>query len=84
MAEGSDYSVPHSEAAEKEEEEVGTVSPMGKTYPLNSKRIFADQIFEVTTLLDLPRGVSVAETHQLIEGKLLELGHSRAAGTNED
>ena len=65
MAEGSDYSVPHSEAAEKEEEEeeVGTVSPTGKTYPSNSKTIFADQIFEVTTLLDLPRGASVAETH---------------------
>ena len=45
------------------------------TYPLNSKRIVADQLFEVATLLDLPKGASVAETRQLIEGKLLELGH---------
>jgi len=74
MAEGSDYSLPHSEAAEKEEE-VEIMFPTGETYPLNSKRIVADQLSEVATLLDLPRGVSVAETRQLIDGKLLELEH---------
>ncbi|XP_065915676.1 myosin-13-like [Dysidea avara] len=74
MAEGGNYSEPHSGAAEIVED-VGTMFPTGKTYPLNSKRIVADQIFELATLLDLPSGASVTETRQLIEGRLLELGH---------
>jgi len=74
MAEGGDYSEPHSEAAELVEN-VGSMFPAGRTYPLNSKRIVADQIFEIATLLNLLRGASVAETCQLIEGRLLELGH---------
>jgi len=49
--------------------------PAGKTYPLNSKRIVADHLFEIATLLNLSRGASVAETCQLLEGQLLELGH---------
>ena len=71
MAKEANYLEPHSEAAD----DVGTMFPTGKTYPLNSKRIVADQIFEIATLLDLPGGASVAETRQLTEGRLLELGH---------
>jgi len=74
MAEGGDHSEPHSEAVELMED-VGAIFLAGKTYPLNSKRIVADQIFKIATLLNLPRGASVAETRQLIEGRLLELGH---------
>ena len=74
MAEGGNYSEPHSGAVEIVED-VGTMFPTGKTYPLNSKRIVADQIFELATLLDLPSGASGTETRQLIEGRLLELGH---------
>ena len=67
MAEGGDYSEPPSEAAELVEN-VGAMFPARRTYPLNSKRIVADQIFEIATLLDLPRGASVTEIRQLIEG----------------
>ena len=55
MAEGGNYSKPHSGAVEIVED-AGTMFPTGKTYPLNSKRIVADQIFELVTLLDLPSG----------------------------
>ena len=73
MAEGGNHSEPHSGAAEIAED-VGTMFPTRKTYPLNSKRIVVYQIFELATLLDLPRGALVTETHQQIEGRLLELG----------
>ena len=73
MVEGGNYSEPHSGDVEIVED-VGTMFPTGKTYPLNSK-IVADQIFELATLLDLPSGASVTETRQPIEGRLLELGH---------
>jgi len=45
------------------------------TYPLNSKRIVASQLQTLASLLDLPRGASMEETHQLIEGRLMEMGH---------
>ena len=63
MVEEGDYSEPHSEAAELVKN-VGAMFPAGKTYPLNSKTIVADQIFEIASLLNLPRGASVAETRQ--------------------
>jgi len=71
MAEEGDYAEPHSVAAEIVEDHVSD----RKTYSLNPKRIVADQIFEIATLLDLPERTLVVETHQLIEGKLLELGN---------
>ena len=62
MAEGGNYSETHSRA-EEIVEDIGTMFLTGKTYPLNTKRIAADQIFELATLLDLLRGASVTETH---------------------
>ena len=62
MAEGGKYSEMHS-GAEEIVEDIGTMFLTGKTYPLNTKRIVADHIFELATLLDLLRGASVTETH---------------------
>jgi len=51
-----------------------TMYPAGKTYPLNSKRTVASQS-NTASLLDLPGETSMVETHQLIEGRLMEMGH---------
>ena len=53
MAKGGNYSELHSRAVEIVED-AGTMFPTEKTYLLNSKRIVADQVFELVTLLDLP------------------------------
>ena len=41
-----------------------------KTYPLNSKRLTAEVLTKVAKGLGLPTSASVAETRQLVEGKL--------------
>ena len=43
-----------------------------KTYPLNSKRLTAGILSRVARALGLPTRGSVAETRQIIEGKLGE------------
>ena len=49
--------------------------PEGKVYPLNSKRLTSSQLQALANALELPSGASSEETRQLIEGRLMELGH---------
>ena len=46
-----------------------------KTYPLNSKRLTAEVLTKVAKGLGLPTSTSLAETRQLVEGKLEEQQH---------
>ena len=63
----------NSEASAKEE--LVIQFPEGRSYPLNSKRIVAVQLQALAEILGLPGGASTEETRQLIEGKLMEMGH---------
>ena len=67
----------NSEASSREELVVQQEDiPEGKTYPLNSKRIVSDQLQVLAKVLGLPGSrASMEETRQLIEGRLLEMGH---------
>ena len=47
-------------------------SHVTKTYPLNSRRLTAETLSRIAKALGLPTTASVAETRQLIEGKLGE------------
>ena len=49
--------------------------PEGVTYPLNSKRLITSQLRRLTAMLELPSDGTLATLRQLIEGKLIELGH---------
>ena len=66
----------NSEASSREELAIGHEDfPEGRTYPLNSKRLISGQLQALAKILGLPGGASMEETRQLIEGKLIELGH---------
>ena len=66
----------NSEASSREELAIGHEDfPEGRTYPLNSKRLLSGQLQALAKILGLPGGASMEETRQLIEGKLIELGH---------
>ena len=74
----------NSEASSREELAIGQEEfPEGRTYPLNSKRTYplnskrliSSQLQVLAKMLGLPGGALTEETHQLIEGKLMELGH---------
>ena len=53
-----------------------TTLPIRKSsYPLNSKRIVANQLQALAKSLELLTGASLSETRQLIEGRLLDLGY---------
>ena len=49
--------------------------PEGTVYPLNSKRLVTQQLQRLVGMLNLPMTASSSSTLQLLEGKLLELGH---------
>ena len=49
--------------------------PQGPTYSLNSKRLKAVHLQRIAESLGLPTQGTVAVTRQLIEGKLMEMGH---------
>ena len=51
------------------------VLPDGATYPLNSKKIVVNQLRKLAAMLELPSEGTFATLRQVIEGKLLELGH---------
>ena len=51
------------------------VLPDGATYPLNSKKIVVNQLRTLAAMLELPSEGTSATLRQVIEGKLLELGH---------
>ena len=51
-----------------------TILPEGNVYPLNSKKIVADQLHRLAGMLGLPSSSTGSSTRQLIEGKLLEMG----------
>ena len=51
------------------------VLPDGATYPLNSKKIVVNQLRTLAAMLELPSEGTAATLRQVIEGKLLELGH---------
>ena len=66
----------NSEASLREELAIGQEEfPEGRTYPLNLKRLISGQLQALAKMLGLPGGASTEETCQLIEGKLMELGH---------
>ena len=66
-----DYLALPSQSAEDDEVEV--LLPKGTVYPLNSRRLVADQLHRLAGMLNLPTSSTVAATRQLIEGKLLEM-----------
>jgi len=70
-AEGGGYL----ELDEKTIVESGNLFPDGRTYSLNSKRLTTNELSVIATMLEIPGGVSVTETRQLIEDRLGEIGH---------
>ena len=55
------------------EGDAGDRSPVNvKTFPLNSRRLTADNIIRIAKGLELPTTASQADTRQMIEGKLVE------------
>ena len=51
------------------------VLPDGAAYPHNSKKIVVNQLKKLAAMLELPSEGTSATLRQVIEGKLLELGH---------
>ena len=51
------------------------ILPDGANYPLNSKKIVVNQLRKLAAMLELPSEGISATLRQVIEGKLLELGH---------
>ena len=49
--------------------------PEGAIYPLNSKKIVVSQLRRLASMLELPSEGTSATLRQVIEGKLVELGH---------
>jgi len=45
----------------------------GAVYPLNSRRVIADQLYRLAGMLDLPTSSTVAAMQPPIEGKLIEM-----------
>ena len=58
-------------------EEGGERVPQAKetTYPLNSRRLTARSVLRIAEGLGLPTTASLADTRQMIEGRLIEKGH---------
>ena len=48
------------------------------TYPLNSKGIVVNQLRKLAAMLELPSEGTSVTLRQVLEGKLLELGHERS------
>ena len=48
--------------------------PEENAYPLNSKKLVADQLHRLAGMLGLPSSSTGSSTRQLIEGKLLQMG----------
>ena len=59
----------------EESDEEDPTLPKRNVYPLNSRRLVAGQLRRLAGMLGLPTSSTQASTRQLIEGKLLELGH---------
>ena len=49
--------------------------PVTRTYPLNSRRLTARSITKIAEALGLPTSATLADTRQIIEGKLTEESH---------
>ena len=67
---------PEKESLEESQSGSGSEGlPQGLTYSLNSKRLKAVHLQHIAESLGLPTQGTVAVTRQLIEGKLMEMGH---------
>ncbi len=60
--------------AEKGDERTATERPRGRTLPLNSRRLTATTVQQITRALELPHAAPVEDTRQMIDGKREELG----------
>ena len=49
--------------------------PSSRSYSLNSNRVVTRQLQTLVDLLELPIGALALETHQHIEGRLLDFNH---------